>query len=252
MNSQVHPKERVYFILLTIMSIFIYAGLIFSKIGLVYIPLGFLILTFMHGVAVGHMKGNGVQITEQQFPEIYNAIQDLSSKLEIYPVPEAYIQQAGGLINAFASRLSRRDIIILTSEIVELAYQGKTEALRFVIAHELGHIKRKHSFWRMTLFPGMLVPYLGKAYSRACEFTCDAIAADLVPNGAVDGLLVLSAGKKLPQYVDVNSFVAQVNNDNSIWVSFAELFSTHPILPKRVAAVLKWREQQPQLNEVIH
>jgi len=50
--------------------------------------------------------------------------------------------------------------------------------------------------------------------------------------------MALSAGKKLRHHVDASVYAAQVNTENSFWVWLAELFATHPNLPKRVDAVM--------------
>ncbi len=197
---------------------------------------------------MGLIKGNSVRVSEIQFPEIYQVIQEFSNQLEIPLVPECYILQSGGILNAFASRLSRKNIIILTTEVAELAYHGNFEALKFIIAHELGHIKRQHPFWMAVLYPATLIPFLGRAYSRACEYTCDRIAADLSPNGAVPGLLILSAGKEIYQKIDMIHYAEQGRAQFSFWVYLAEIFSTHPLLPKRISAVLKQTESEKALN----
>jgi Zn-dependent protease with chaperone function len=91
--------------------------------------------------------------------------------------------------------------------------------------------------WLTT--PGRLFPYLGAAYSRACEYTCDRVGAFCQPDGAISGLLALAAGKQLHPHVDVREYAAQAEADQSFWIRRAELISSHPRLPKRVAALLK-------------
>ena len=105
--------------------------------------------------------------------------------------------QAGGLLNAFATRFFGRDFVVIYSDVLELAYSEGDAELAFVICHELAHIKRKHLTRRLLLYPSMLIPFLGAAYSRACEYTCDRFGAHYQPDGALGGLLVLAAGKML-------------------------------------------------------
>ena len=49
----------------------------------------------------------------------------------------------------------------------------------------------------------------------------------------------LAAGKQLHAHVDVREFAAQAETDKGFWVRRAEIISSHPRLPKRVAALLK-------------
>ncbi len=49
---------------------------------------------------------------------------------------------------------------------------------------------------------------------------------------------MLAAGKHLYRHVDPVAFVAQADEAaKSFWITVAELFSTHPILPKRMRRV---------------
>ena len=48
--------------------------------------------------------------------------------------------QSGGLLNAFATRFSFRNLVVLYSDVMELAYEQGESAVDFIIAHELAHI----------------------------------------------------------------------------------------------------------------
>ena len=109
--------------------------------------------------------------------------------MELNPVPAIYVLQAGGLLNAFATRFLGRSFVVIYSDVLELAYMKGEAELAFVICHELAHIKRKHLAWRWFLYPSMLIPFLGAAYSRACEYTCDRFGAHYRPDGALGGFL---------------------------------------------------------------
>jgi Zn-dependent protease with chaperone function len=159
-------------------------------------------------------------------------------KLGLSKVPAIYVLQSGGLLNAFATRFLGRDFVIIYSDILEMALARGEAAVGFVVAHELGHIWRGHLKHRWLTVPGRLLPYLGPAYSRACEYTCDRLGAFCQPDGAIAGLLALAAGKRLHAHVDVREYAAQAVSDHSFWVRRAELVSSHPLLPKRVAALI--------------
>jgi Zn-dependent protease with chaperone function len=141
------------------------------------------------------------------------------------------------LLNAFATRFLGRNFVILYSDILALATEKGEKAVSFVVGHELGHVRRKHMTRRALLYPAMAFPFLGSAYSRACEYTCDRFGNALEPAGGVDGLLVLAAGRDL--YTKVNSavFSGQCETETGFFVRFSEILSTHPNLPKRVAAL---------------
>ncbi len=237
MESLVHPKERVYFAIALIISLIVYALLIVSLVGILYIALGALMFLIAHGMFIGNVRGNGVRVSERQFADLHGLVARLSREMELQKPPEVYILQAGGFLNAFATRFLGRNFVVIFSDVLELAYRNGESALAFVVAHELAHLKRQHLALRWLLVPGRLVPFLGTAYSRACEYSCDRFGAHYRPDGALDGLFVLAAGKRLYAQVDVEELRSQAQFDRGFWTWLAVIFSTHPHLPKRVAAV---------------
>jgi Zn-dependent protease with chaperone function len=237
MVDRVHPNERRYFVIVAVVSVLLYLMLIISVVGLIYILIGALVGLFLNGLFTGHFRGNAVRVSEHQFPDIHAVIVRLAGEIGV-EVPAAYVLQAGGTLNAFALRFLGRNYVVLYSDVVELARQQGEEALAFVIAHELAHHQRGHTGWKRILtLPGSCIPFLGSAYSRACEYTCDAYGADVSPDGAVDGLLVLAAGKQLYRDIDAKAYARQADQEEGFWVGFAEMIASHPHLPKRVSAV---------------
>jgi Zn-dependent protease with chaperone function len=199
---------------------------------------GFIALLFFisSGILVGHIRGNAIKITKTQFPDIYAIIERYCEMLEI-DIPSSYILQSGGVLNAFATKFIRRNYVVIYSEILELAYEKGEEALKFVIAHELGHVKRKHMTKKTLLFPSAIIPFLALAYSRACEYTCDNIGKSLSPSGAINGVLILAVGKQLYKKVNAEEYIKNEQNETSFWKWFAEKISSHPLLPKRLSNI---------------
>jgi len=244
LDPLVHPKEKIYFAVCLLVSLLIYAvlGMIVlsgsSAAGpiIFYIVIIVIVVFIAHGLFLGQVRGNGVRVSRRQFPELMTMADDHSRRLNM-ETPDIFVLQAGGLLNAFATRFLGRNFVILFSDVLALATQKGERAVSFVLAHELGHVKRKHMTRRAFLYPAMVFPFLGGAYSRACEYTCDRFGNALEPEGSVDGLLVLAAGRDL--YTQVNSveFSNQRETETGFFVSFAEILSTHPNLPKRVAAL---------------
>ena len=145
--------------------------------------------------------------------------------------------QNGGVLNAFATRFVGRNYVVIYSEIFDLIHEERTDELSFIIAHELGHVKRNHILKRLLLFPSFIVPFLGAAYSRACEYTCDNIGNALSPNGSKNGLMILAAGKKSFKKVNMDEYLELAEDETGFWKWFAEKVSSHPNLPKRIENV---------------
>lgn len=243
----INPRERVLYGVMVMASLVVYAGLVLVGMekpeagativsyGLIFSLLGL----FAHGLALGRVRGNAVRVSEKQFPQLHRLAAGHARKLGLTPVPTIYVLESGGLLNAFATRFLGRDFVIIHSDVLELALARGEAAVGFIVGHELAHVWRGHLKHRWLTLPGRLMPYLGAAYSRACEYTCDRIGAFCQPEGAITGLLALAAGKQLHAHVDVKEYAAQAVSDRGFWIRRAELMSSHPLLPKRVAALLQ-------------
>lgn len=239
-DALVHPKERLYFAISLTISVFVYLAMVISMVGIVYLVFGGVVALFAQGLYVGHLRGNGVKVSAAQFPDVHETTQRLSREMGLPVAPDVYILQAGGMLNALATRFLGRNFVVLYSDVVELAREQGQDALSFVICHELAHHYRKHTSRRVLLLPSLWVPFLGSAYSRACEYTCDAFGARYCGRGAVDGLLVLAAGKGLYREVNVQAFAQQAVTEDGFFFWLSEKLSTHPFLPKRVAHASRW------------
>jgi Zn-dependent protease with chaperone function len=243
----VYSRERILYGVMLVVSLGMYAGVVMwglskPEIGasfLAYAILIPLIGWYAHGFALGRVRGNAIRVSDKQFPYLYRMTVAHARRLELKEVPMVYVLQSGGLLNAFATRFAGRDFVIINSDVLEMALDQGEAAVGFIVGHELAHLWRGHLRHRWLITPARFVPYLGTAYSRACEYTCDRIGAACQPDGAISGLLALAAGKQLHPHVDVREFAAQAERDKNFWTKRAELMSSHPLLPKRVAALLK-------------
>jgi Zn-dependent protease with chaperone function len=254
----VHRKERIYYGVMLALSLVIYAGLLAAMVAslesagviLFYVVLFTLVAVMMHGMMIGHIRANGVRVTPTQFPMVHGAVARHAASLGMTKSPDVYILQAGGLLNAFATRFLGRDFVVLYSDVVAMAESGGESMVGFIVAHELAHVQRGHLRKRAYILPARILPYLGAAYSRACEYTCDRFAAHCQPDGAVDGLLALAAGPQLYRHVNVAEYAGQARTETGFWVRRAELVASHPSLPKRISALIDAGTHVPSYSPV--
>ena len=80
------------------------------------------------------------------------------------------------------------------------------------------------------------MPFLGAAYSRACERTCDRWGAALCgdPAGALRGLAILAAGGSHARSMNLQAFVAQRRDLDTGWMTLGSWLSAYPPLSERV------------------
>ncbi len=189
-------------------------------------------------------KTNSVRITERNFPEVYYAIDFYSKKLGI-KTPKAYIMQQNGVLNAFSTFLIRKQWIMINAEVFEVAYREHQDkqALNFIIAHELAHIYYKHStfFYNLCILFSKAIPIVGTNASRAREYSCDRLAQRLTGSDGVDSMLMLTIDRHLYKMVDKNDYLYEMSQQRGFFVWLMNLLSTHPIMSKRVIALVEGR-----------
>ncbi len=232
------PSEGPLLLLVILISIGVWLLLVITIVGVLYALLIGLFFFLAHVGFVAHVRGNGVKVGPDQFPGLDEAVQRLSLKLGLRQVPEAYVMQAGGALNALATKFLRSNMIVLFSDLIEACGED-TAARDMIIAHELGHIRAGHLQMRGFLLPGHFVPFLGQALSRAREYTSDRYgllgAGDR--DGALLGLTILAAGPRCGRQVNRAALARQRTDINTGWMTIGEWLSTHPPLAKRVAAL---------------
>jgi Zn-dependent protease with chaperone function/Tfp pilus assembly major pilin PilA len=236
----VYKNEKTLFALMLVLSLLAWAAL---AAGMGWVVLGyalifFLVYCFAQSALISYIKGTGVRITHEQFPDLERQIGQCCAKLGLAREPEAYLLQMGGSLNAFATRFLGRDFLVLYSDVVD-GLHDNPDALNFYIGHEIGHIKRKHLNWSTVLLPASLLPLLGAAYARAREYTCDrhGLAACHQPLNAEFGLAALAAGGRRWRTMNKSAFIEQARQTEGFWMSFHELVGDNPWLVKRMAAV---------------
>ncbi|MEY8752682.1 M48 family metallopeptidase [Alkalicoccobacillus gibsonii] len=238
-NKITSSRETIYFVLAIIFSVFVYVIAAFSIIGIGIALILFAIMIFLNMMMLGSIRGNGVRISERQFPEVYERVKVMSEQMGLAKVPDVFVIQSEGILNAFATRFWGRNMVVLYSEIFDLGREQGKEELDFIIAHELAHVRRRHVWKNILIAPAQFIPFLAQAYSRSCEYSCDREAAFITNNpvAAKRALTILSIGKKTYTEVNEDAFVEQISTESHGVVWLSEVLSTHPNLPKRIQSV---------------
>ena len=248
-----HPKEVSYYNIKLVFSLLVYlgvfgflaysmvtnlAGSIFMLFAMVPV-IGVVLLSgwIGKGIFIGYIKGNSIQLTADQYPEIYQIIKDQAHRIDV-DMPEVYI--AAGHFNAFVTRFSRRHLMLIYSEVLETTTKGNYDVLKYVTAHELCHIKQRHLAKRKYLLPSAIIPFLGLAYSRGCEYTCDRVGYDFSPKGSVEGVLIMTTGKEVYSKFNAEKHIENSIRNADLWTWLSEKFLTHPHLYKRLIQIREY------------
>jgi Zn-dependent protease with chaperone function len=248
MNALVYPRERTLGTITLVLGLLIWLLLILGTFGgaLAGLAVGFVLYLFAQSALIAHLKGNGVELSETQFPDLYAQFTECCDRLQLQTRPKAYILNGNGGLNAFATKFLGTQFVVLLSEVVD-AMDEHADGVRFYIGHELGHLRMKHLSGHLLRWPVLWLPLLGAAYSRARESTCDrhGLACSSSPEGAARALAALSSGSERWKKLDVKSYLGQTLQTSGFWMSFHELTAGYPWLTKRAARVMNTEAPMP-------
>lgn len=139
MNELVYPRERTLGNITLVLGLLIWLGLIVGTFGtaLIGLVLGFVVYLFAQSTLITHIKGNGVELSEAQFPDLYAQFAACCDRLELKTHPQVYILNGNGGLNAFATKFLGARFVVLMSDVVD-AMDNHADGVRFYIGHELG------------------------------------------------------------------------------------------------------------------
>lgn len=251
MDDLVYPRERVLAVITLVLGLLVWLGLFVGTFGgaLIFLLLGFLLYLFAQSALIAYIKGNGVELSAAQFPDLYAQFTACCDRLQITTRPQAFVLNGNGGLNAFATQFLGTQYVVLMSDVVD-AMSKHADGVRFYLGHELGHLRMKHLSGHLLRWPVLWLPLLGGAYSRARESTCDrhGLACSSSPEGAARALTALAAGGKRWEDLDIAAYLQQVKHTSGFWMSFHELIAGYPWLTKRTARMMNPKAPMPQRN----
>ena len=214
---------------------------------------------------------NTVEVTEWQFPDcpvIWRAIEDCAQILNLPKKPRLFIESSPRL-NAYTMNISDPIIVITSGLLRELTDERE---LRFIIGHEMGHIKCQHVKWVSIIrfiyqyahdgvlqkgFMALLAQAGLAHWIREGEYSADCAglvcAQDLEVSQRTLFLLATGFGVGVIGQGNLDDFVNQVDNrDFSI---AAEAMQTsrginrdHPYLAYRIKHLAEYAQDSRYLN----
>lgn len=197
-------------------------------------------------VAKTELLGAAVKVTDQQFPRVYEAAKKASAMLgvrapAIFAAPSSSIK-----VKVLGTEDSPHLIVNL-----ELAEKLGDDDLVAAIAHELAHVQNGHIlyatalhylnnsaafFVRWVVQPAVMTL---QAWSRRAEVTCDR--ASLIAVRDLDKVLTsmvkLELGLEQGSAFNAEEYLKALPDVKKGIGRYAELFRSHPYVPKRVQAL---------------
>lgn len=255
MQDLVYRHERTLGAVTLVLGIIVWLALIVGTMGMALVALlvAFIAYLFAQSTLIAHIKGNGVELTEGQYPDLHAQFVDCCDRLGIKQRPKVYILNGDGGFNAFATKFIGTQYVVLLSGIVD-AVSDHADGVRFYLGHELGHLRMKHLSGHFLRWPVLWLPLLGAAYSRARESTCDrhGRACCSSNENAARAMAVLGAGAQRWKDLDLGAYQQQARYGSGFWMSFHELTGAYPWLSKRVARIMDNEAVIPRRNPLAY
>jgi len=208
--------------------------------------------------------GSYLRATEDSFPNLFRAVQEGCEILDLPKRPALYLQPGG--LNAFTAGVEQ-PIVVLNAGLVD---SMTDEELRYVVGHELGHIKSGHVlYYQIAQLVPVLAEMVGAAtfgvgallsvpvevalirWQRMSELTADraGLLACQDVNAAATALIKLAGlPSKFFDKVNTEDFLAQArdfeafDSDKLDWLLkiVSGMGQTHPWTVLRASELLRW------------
>ena len=215
-------------------------------------------------------EGSNIKISERQYPKLYNIFLDCCKILDIKKIPNFYLE-AGREINAYTIGVENPIVCVN-----ERTFEALTEdELRFIIGHELGHIKSKHCLYHTLA--RIISSEIGNqistiafpiseallAWDRKSEFTadragflcCQNLEASVCALGKLGGCVTNFKEKfnydaYLKQALEFKSQHGLLLNKLKTNVFYMMYEVNHPLTMLRAAEIYEWNDSQ-QCNQIL-
>lgn len=207
------------------------------------------------------LQGSNFKVTKDSCPELYHLTKEVGRVLDVKDFPKIYTQW-GYYVNAYTAGYDDNVLLVIYSGAVDLLTD---EELRYVVGHEMGHIKSGHNLYHYmatiigsaaAFIPGgqsMIAPiYAALMYwDRMSEFTADraGLLACQDIDVAINSIIKMS-GLPIKYFENMNreSFLEQAREFQETFSGFTDkaikavsIFNeTHPWTVMRAAELLKW------------
>ncbi len=236
-----HPREKVALTCLVIFACLLFVVVGAAKlygdllgIGVIFLILGGFRYLFGR-IFVAYVKVNAMELSDRQFPELYNIAKSFSLKFH-RPLPTIYVMQDSAW-NAFAMKIASKRLIILQSGAVDsLLLKGNMSQVAFVVGHELGHHYAGHlDLWQRALVSfgswfGLLIGLEGW-HQRMCELTSDRYGQACAGNleDSMRAVCNMAVGAHLASEVNIDQAITQWNAHRSeFFVHLSSFGASHP------------------------
>ena len=192
-----------------------------------------------------HYLSNSLRVSAGITPRLAKLIGSVVENLKFGVRLESFIF-ADSHPNAFCAPAPNAEYayIMISSELVNLMSDGE---LQFIIGHELGHFMFEHYRHPPHSTQQDLSKLLALKLSRASEISADRIGGLATPRieDGISALIKLASGLPSSELsLNVGDLLQQVRDLDSLGPTERSLSATHPPLPLRAKALLRFQNSE--------
>jgi hypothetical protein len=178
---------------------------------------------------LGFIRGNSIRLSNDQFPQVYEILEEHCRKLGMSSLPELYLTDQAITPPAQAFSAWGNDYIVLRTDFLESPLENVRDVLAFTLGCELGRLRLGHASWWSDVLLTFVakIPLLRTPISRVRTYSRDRYGAFLAPDG-LRGLLVLASGRRMLKSVNIEDYLTQVSDYGGFWARLAGATKTAP------------------------
>jgi len=245
-----YPRERLI-LALTLLLVFLVIGLtataticLSAVFVLAMVALSYALNRAHHRTLLERAR----PVTPQNTPGLATLIAESVAQLQVGPV-RVFIAPSDTL-NAYTFGLSSPQVVVLHSPLLQVMDEDE---LRFILGHELGHVRLGHTRLNSLIggMAGIPSPFLASAllamaflwWNRACEYSADraGLLACGKPRKAISALVRLAAGTEAHTPADLERAVRRIQaEDDHTLSNLGEALTTHPMTIRRIEELRRY------------
>lgn len=259
-----YPRERLI-LALTLLLVFVVIALTATATICLSVVFVLAAVALSYALTRAHHRALLAQarrVTPQHTPGLAALVAESAARLQAGPV-QVFVAP-GETLNAYTFGLSSPKVVVLHAPLLQVMDEDE---LRFILGHELGHVRLGHT-WLNSLVGGMAgipSPFLASAvlamaflwWNRACEHSADraGLLACGIPHKAISALVKLAAGTEARTPADLERALRLIEaEDDHALSNLGEALTTHPMMIRRIeelgryAASDAYRRLQPLVD----
>ncbi len=266
MTSYRYPNERII-LALTLFLVFavIAVTAVATFCGSILFVLAMLVISYLLNRAHHNsLIEKAHPVTRRSEPDLANLVRDCGVRLQTGSF-STFIAP-GNALNAYTFGLVEPQVVVVSAGVMRIM---DADELRFIIGHEVGHVRLGHTWLNSLLgglagipspyFAAVLLHFAFRWWNRSCEYSADraGLLACGKPEKAASALIKLMSGSSAVLSSEGwRQALRRIEaEDDHLENNLREIISTHPMTVRRLEALreytasLQYERLQARVNK---